>query len=888
MKMNRPACVSIRGAIFLAPVVLAFVFLTSCNSSNFNTPPELIAATSGTPQSAQLNTAFSAPLVATVTMGGAPLSGAFVTFTAPTTGASGTFASTSTNSETDTTDANGVATTMSTFTANGSVGAYSVTASVAGVTATTTFSLTNSAGPAASIAATSGSLQDATISTPFEAPLIATVLDANQNPVSGASVTFTAPPSSGASGIFENGTATETDTTDANGEATSTTFTANANAGAYTVTAAVAGLTPANFDLTNITGAVISITPTSGTPQSASVNAGFGAPLVATVTANGSPVSGATVTFEVPAAGASGSFAGGVNTATTDANGVATSAPFTANGSVGTYTVTATVASGAEPANFVLTNTAINYAFYLSGLEALNEFDSVPNFYALAGSVSLDGNGNVLGGEQDYNDGVGLNSPEPSPDTILPGTGALVVDPATGQGTLTLTTNNPGLGVGGVETLGVQFVNLNHALIIQFDGTATSSGSMDTQTLSSTLNDGNYAFTLSGVDSDDFAVVYGGVFSISGSGTAIAGTFDVDDFGAANTPTLGTAFSGTITGPDAFGRGSITSSALAIQLNYYVVGPEAIRIIDVDNPNTGNGNDDSAIGSAFGQGTGTFSSASLGSSIFGVESNSLGSLYAAAGMFTTVPGGGTSGTFTGIADDNEFGYGLLVPKAPISGSYTIMDNGYGNLTITAGDLGDVSVLGMYMTDPNLNLNDPNNTTSGLGGALLADLDGFTLNGTGVLTPQTDTSTASFAGSYAFGAQAYNDGRGPNGGWEFDLVGQASVSSLALGQATGLVSDPFYIFNATTDGTDTATFSGTATPDHLSPGRYTMTLGMALAADDPAYGTVIYQASGGQLFWLDEDENGESVFLGPLEQQGSLTGLPTAQKGSTKTKSKQKP
>jgi hypothetical protein len=888
MKMNRPACGSIRGAIFLAPVVLAFVFLTSCNSSNFNTPPELIAATSGTPQSAQLNTAFSAPLVATVTMGGAPLSGAFVTFTAPTTGASGTFASTSTNSETDTTDANGVATTMSTFTANGSVGAYSVTASVAGVTATTTFSLTNSAGPAASIAATSGSLQDATISTPFEAPLIATVLDANQNPVSGASVTFTAPPSSGASGIFENGTATETDTTDANGEATSTTFTANANAGAYTVTAAVAGLTPANFDLTNITGAVISITPTSGTPQSASVNAGFGAPLVATVTANGSPVSGATVTFEVPAAGASGSFAGGVNTATTDANGVATSAPFTANGSVGTYTVTATVASGAEPANFVLTNTAINYAFYLSGLEALNEFDSVPNFYALAGSVSLDGNGNVLGGEQDYNDGVGLNSPEPSPDTILPGTGALVVDPATGQGTLTLTTNNPGLGVGGVETLGVQFVNLNHALIIQFDGTATSSGSMDTQTLSSTLNDGNYAFTLSGVDSDDFAVVYGGVFSISGSGTAIAGTFDVDDFGAANTPTLGTAFSGTITGPDAFGRGSITSSALAIQLNYYVVGPEAIRIIDVDNPNTGNGNDDSAIGSAFGQGTGTFSSASLGSSIFGVESNSLGSLYAAAGMFTTVPGGGTSGTFTGIADDNEFGYGLLVPKAPISGSYTIMDNGYGNLTITAGDLGDVSVLGMYMTDPNLNLNDPNNTTSGLGGALLADLDGFTLNGTGVLTPQTDTSTASFAGSYAFGAQAYNDGRGPNGGWEFDLVGQASVSSLALGQATGLVSDPFYIFNATTDGTDTATFSGTATPDHLSPGRYTMTLGMALAADDPAYGTVIYQASGGQLFWLDEDENGESVFLGPLEQQGSLTGLPTAQKGSTKTKSKQKP
>src|SRR5208337_5401439 len=136
-------------------------------------------------------------------------------------------------------------------------------------------------------------------------------------------------------------------------------------------------------------------------PQSATVNAAFAAPLQATVMANGSPVSGATVTFEVPAAGASIIFAGGVNTATTDVNGVATSAPFTANGSVGTYTVTATVASGAEPANFILTNTAINYAFYLSGLEAIDA--PGPNFYALAGSVSLDGNGNVLGGEQDYN-----------------------------------------------------------------------------------------------------------------------------------------------------------------------------------------------------------------------------------------------------------------------------------------------------------------------------------------------------------------------------------------------------------------------------------------------------------------------------------------------------
>jgi len=205
---------------------------------------------------------------------------------------------------------------------------------------------------------------------------------------------------------------------------------------------------------------------------------------------------------------------------------------------------------------------------------------------------------NVLGGEQDYNDAdfVGIQSPEPSGDIILPGSGALVVDPATGQGTLTLTTNNPNVGEGGYETLAVQFVNLNHALIVQFDGSATSSGSMDLQTLSSALNDGNYAFTLTGEDPGYASLVLGGVFSISSGGTAVSGTFDLDDFGATgSTPTLGTPFTGTITGPDAFGRGTITSADLpANALNYYVVGPEAIRIIDVD-PS------DSGVGSAFGQ-----------------------------------------------------------------------------------------------------------------------------------------------------------------------------------------------------------------------------------------------------------------------------------------------
>ena len=165
------------------------------------------------------------------------------------------------------------------------------------------------------------------------------------------------------------------------------------------------------------------------------------------------------------------------------------------------------------------------------------------------------------------------------------------------------------------------------------------------------------------------------------------------------------------------------------------------------------------------------------------RNNSDGSLYAAAGMFTTVP---ASGTFTGVADDNEYDNDTIVLKASIAGNYTIATNGYGSLTIAAGDLEIVSVLGIYMTDPLLNLSDPNNTSSGSGGALLADLDGENpatgLNGTGVVIPQTDTSRASFAGSYAFGAQAFNVARGDDLGDEFDFVGQGFVSGNALSDA----------------------------------------------------------------------------------------------------------
>jgi hypothetical protein len=706
----------------------------------------------------------------------------------------------------------------------------------------------------ASISAAGGAAQSAAAGTPFTTPLTVTVLNADSNPVAGVAVIFTAP-SVGASGTFANSSATETVTTNASGRAKSSTFTANAKTGSYTVAAVVPGVSATDFALTNTAPPPASISVYGGVTQSASAGAGFNAPLIAAVRdAHSNPVAGVAVVFTAPSSGASGTFANSSakETVTTNASGVATSSTFTANSTAGSYTVTAAVSGVSTPAEFTLTNAPpnISFAFYLYGTENNGGY----KLLALAGSVIIDTSGNVISGEQDYNDANGITSPEPGGDTITGG--SLSVDPTTGQGTLALVTNNSSVGVSGTETLGVQFVNAKHARVITFDGTGTSSGSMDAQTLPSVLS-GGFAFACSGVDASYNTASLGGVFTVSGT-EITNGVIDVDDAGSV---IPGTSFTTTISAADSHGRGSFSISD--INFVYYIVGPEVLRVIDIDE-----GEDQ--IGSAYGQGAsvGTFSNASLGASVLGTIGNAFEFRYAWAGQITT----DSEGNFTGWGDYNEQGYG---ENYPISGTYSLAGNGYGALAITSF-FGFVSQMGIYATDPNLNLLDPNNTASGLGGALVVDLDAD-LTGIGFATPQTDTSTADFTGTYVFGMQDTNDYENP-----FDYVGQGTVTSLAL-SGTGLVSDPFGDFGYTVARTGVQ-FSTTLAPDLSNPGRYS--LGM-LQVEDPTLNLQVaaYQASGTQLYWLDEDET--VVGLGFIEQQGSLTAVPGLKKRQAQATPKQK-
>ena len=98
-----------------------------------------------------------------------------------------------------------------------------------------------------------------------------------------------------------------------------------------------------------------SITATTGGNQTVTPYASFPITLQATVKdTNGFGVANATVVFTAPSTGPTGTFANGTitTTATTASGGVATATLFTANGTTGTFTVTATTTGVTPPANF--------------------------------------------------------------------------------------------------------------------------------------------------------------------------------------------------------------------------------------------------------------------------------------------------------------------------------------------------------------------------------------------------------------------------------------------------------------------------------------------------------------------------------------------------------
>ena len=152
------------------------------------------------------------------------------------------------------------------------------------------------AAPAA-LSIVSGNNQTAPTLGTFSLPLEVQILDTYGNPVSGVTVTFTAP-TTGASGTFAGGSTTAQVSSNSSGDAISPVFTANTTSGTYSVTASAPALTAVGFSLTNSSIAVPAITLTASPVASPLV---YGEGVLLTATLNPSTASGiaatGTITF---------------------------------------------------------------------------------------------------------------------------------------------------------------------------------------------------------------------------------------------------------------------------------------------------------------------------------------------------------------------------------------------------------------------------------------------------------------------------------------------------------------------------------------------------------------------------------------------------------------
>ena len=572
---------------------------------------------------------------------------------------------------------------------------------------------------------------------------------------------------------------------------------------------------------------------TTAPPASMEVNT------TASITATTTHDSGKGVDWSCSPAGSCGTF----SPAHTD-SGAATL--YTAPSTAGDVTITAAstkkasvTATASVTITPVATTSSLNgtYTFFFTGTD-IND-----STYSVAGSVAIDGAGNITGGEQDSFDA--FNPTICTADPIAAGEGAVVIGDD-GRGTITLT---PTCAL--PETLSVVVVNDNHLLVTEFDGNATSTGSLDLQTAPTSLPTGGNAFTV--FDAID-AFTFGGVITSDGAALITDGEADDDLQGTVN---FDFALTGSLTAPDAAGRGTITIIdpnfvSFPFTFAYYVVGPEAFRLVAIDG-NT------FAAGSMYGQGTaaGAFSSASLSNSfVFGLAGDTdvgIGA-DAAAGQLTT---DATSLLTAGVADVNE-GDGAPVAAGDLTDStYFVNANGYGGISLIGGTTGDLFEFGVYAVDPALNVADPNSAAD-VGGGLMTDLDADAL-GAGVVVPQS--SGASFAGNYAIsqdGIYVLSDGVTFS---FFDLVG--TVFSDGSSTLTG-VGDYNDIFN--TGLNSGVSITGTFAADGANPGRATAQVTINGGTPNSL---AAYQASSALVLHVDVDSavsTEGTVALGLLEQQ----------------------
>ncbi len=506
---------------------------------------------------------------------------------------------------------------------------------------------------------------------------------------------------------------------------------------------------------------------------------------------------------------------------------------FTASATAGPVTITATATEDGgvtDAATITVVPAGTNdlfdgrYVFVVQGTDSDGRF-------CVGGTIVADGNGNITGGEQDYSGASLLSGPDPV-------TGSYSIGPD-GRGSITLLVASDDLPNFGVETFSIAVTSAGHALITQFDGAATADGSLDLQSASAmdpAAIAGAFAFIAQGWNYlNGVPISYGGVLRMSASsGTIDGGTWFSNGGGIS----WSGAVAGSVTAPDAYGRGTF-SFDWGLDFAYYAVQGQVLRLVGQNSPKWTVG------GSMFGQGeagaNGTFSNASLtGDYVLFQAGYTIDGAMGLAGLLTA---DGAGGVVSGVVDTNDAGTTTFSSIAGLA-TYTIEGSGAGSLILpaTVDTAGNISNLVIFAVDPAINVLDPSSPSPG-GAALVMEFENHAM-ATGYIVPR---SSGAFGGSYALGLRHFNFSSRTN--W----VGQAEVTESGLSGIVDINDN-----GATSPGVIP---SGTHSADAANAGRWTG----VLARSGSSHAIRYYQVSPSRCIILDMDSTHAGI--GIMEKKG---------------------
>jgi hypothetical protein len=224
---------------------------------------------------------------------------------------------------------------------------------------------------------------------------------------------------------------------------------------------------------------------------------------------------------------------------------------------------------------------------------------------------------------------------------------------------------------------------------------------------------GQYAFTLSGADSNNFPLALGGLLPADGAGNIGSGVLDFNDGGSAS---LGGAISGAYT-VSTTGRGlaTLTSAAFStlaspFPLAFYPAANGTIELVNVGGNLVASGMAKAQSGGPFGLNSLAgnyainFSGTNLGNNLTGPSEEDI------SGQLT----GDGAGNLTGVLDINNFG-SIFQGVSLSASSYTMAPSGLGSASVNTAT--GTFAMQTYQIDPNTVLFldvDPNRVMVGIG------------------------------------------------------------------------------------------------------------------------------------------------------------------------------